>query len=70
VTYIENNVIVAVDVLVIVVSSLFGVAAFVVVLIIIVKYRRHKQRYGQHEMLINNEGTDRDLEGDSPMLVG
>jgi hypothetical protein len=35
-----------------------------------VKCRRYRQRYGQHEPLINNEGGDRDLEveSDPPML--
>jgi hypothetical protein len=61
---------IVVDIVVIVVCSLLGVATIVVVLAVIVKYRRYRQRYGQHELLINNEGTDNDLDGDSPMLDG
>jgi len=56
------------DVVVMAVCSVLVVVVIAVVIAIIVKYRRYRQRYGQHELLINNEGSDRDLDGDSPML--
>ena len=57
-----------VGVIYIVIGCLATVFVVVIGLFVVIKYHRYRQRYSQHELLINNEGTDGDL--DAPMLDG
>jgi hypothetical protein len=66
----SSSAIAGTGIIVMVICILAAVLFAGILSVIVIKYRRYRARYGQHEPLINNEGDDRDLEvdADPPML--